>query len=353
MRLKSKRMSKHNKLADTLLIWGVRILFLAAIVWFVWAQNNFVISEELVFADKNLPKSLVGYRIVHVSDFKNTNNNVYSTVRRLDPDIIVLTGGYSDADGDAKNTVKEVEKLCKIAPVYYVYNPGDKNDVLANTSAIPLIDNNVIITRELVDTEKFIKEVYGNTILKKAAKGDEESLAYIEYITTSLLTPAKINLMGFSNYLTAEGEYNENLIYKARDKAYEMTMGNYDCYNIALLGNFNLIEQICKADLDAVLFGGTFGTNQISDKYVKGMYAYDKTTLFVSSGVGNKDKKIRILNFPCVQCIVLSDGSLQPANPLEDVLGKIFKDVGTIFDNDDGFKEYNYSGEELQKDNNK
>jgi len=345
MRLRSRRMKKGNSLADTISIWIVRIIIIGVIVWTVWAQNNFLKIDNIVYADSNMPKTFVGYNIVHISDINNSNINIASKVRKLEPDIIVVTGGYCDSNGNSSNTITTINSLAKIAPVYYIYNLDDTTSVLSGTQATDLTDLNIELTRSINDTRAFIEDVYGKEILDKADKGDEESLMYIDYITEQLSNSEsnKINLFGLGLYNSENGKY------EARDKAYELILNSTADYNIALLGNVRALDEVCKAEIDMLMFGGTYGTNRASDQYKKGMYNNNGTELFVSSGVGTTTGIIRIFNFPSIQCITLSDGTIENKNPLEKLMYMLIKDVGTIYENDGGFDIYKYENGNMPK----
>lgn len=329
---------RTNKVADTILIWSVRVIVILIILGIIWAQNNLLTVSSMTYQDTNIPKTFVGYKIVHISDIKNSGLNVAGAVKKLNPDVILITGGYSDANGNSNNTVKTINKLAQIAPVYYIYNPGDTDGVLSNTSAVNITNTSVQLNCKVTDPRTFIENIYGKDILTKADGGDEESQLYLQYITEQIanLQGSTLNLFGLANYTEENGQYS------ARDKAYELILNSSSDYEIALLGNINLLNEVCKAEINMLFFGGTFGTNKISNTYTKGMYANNGTQLFVSGGIGKSEGVVRIFNFPEIQCITLSDGTIENKNPLEKLLGFIIKDVGTVFDNDGGFEVYKY-----------
>ena len=339
MRLKTKRQSKHGSIADIIMIWLFRFAIIGIIVWLIWAQNNFVMVDNLLYQDDDVPKQFVGYKIVHISDFMNSNLDIINKVKKLDPDIIVLTGGYSDDNDKYDNVVKQVNKLNQIAPVYYIYNPGDLGNELQQTTATNITDSNVLLSPRYNNVEDFIKNVYGNEILDKANEQDEEAMLYLQYVAEEMVKTenSQINLFGFDLY------YEENEQYAARDKAYQFILDSPVKFNMALLSNVYVIDEVCKANINMMMFGGTFGTNKISNEYIKGIYGNNGTQLFVSSGIGKTNSVKRIFNFPTIQCITLSDKTIQPRNPLERFLDYFISDVGTIYDNDGGFEIYNYT----------
>lgn len=313
-----------------------RILVVTAIIFTILAQNNLVVSSKFIYADKDLPKSLVGYKIVHISDICNTANNITGVVKMEKPDLILLSGGYQDINAKTDKSVKVVNELCKIAPVYYVYNIYDSTKCLDVTKATNITDQSISIKADKVDAEDFIKKVYGNDIIKKASNGDKEAIQYIQYITDTLSSEqySSISVCGISNMI-------EESASEVHNKVYEIAGYELNNFTIMLNGNINNVDAICKADLDMVLVGGTFGECIDSVKYSKGAYGCSGTQLFVSGGCGNYDSK-RVFNLPEIQVITLSDGTITQKNPLEDIIDLFIDDVGTIYDNDGGFSEYVY-----------
>jgi predicted MPP superfamily phosphohydrolase len=74
----------------------------------------------------NLPKGFNGYRIVHLSDlhgktFGKNNTPLISKIKKVKPDLIVITGDLIDATNlNEENIIELLHDLNQIAPVYYV-----------------------------------------------------------------------------------------------------------------------------------------------------------------------------------------------------------------------------------------
>ena len=324
----------NNK--NNIIIIVSRILVVILIIVGILAQNNLVVASKFVYADSDLPKILVGYKVVHISDICNTSNNIISLVKLEKPDIILLSGGYQDKDGSTDMTVKVVNELCKIAPVYYIYGTYDKTNCLDSTSAVNITDSSIKITSDIKDANEFIKKVYGDSIIKKASKGDTEAVQYIQYISDTLANEQhySISVCGINN-MTDKSD-NE-----VQQKVYDIAGYEINDFTIMLNGNINNTDIICKANLDIVLTGGTFGKSTNTTDFSKGAYSCSGTQLFVSGGCGNYDSK-RIFNLPEIQVITLSDGTIKQESPLENILDLFIDDVGTVYDNDGGFSEYTY-----------
>lgn len=335
-RLKAHRMGhKSNSFLITLLLW----LFVGGILIFLlWSQNNLLLTQKYVYGDVNLPKSFVGYKVVHISDICNSKINVAKAVEKAKPDIIILSGGYSDSNGNSGNTLSTVNKLTDIAPVFYIYSTNDKGNELDSTKAVNVTDSVIRLNPISMDANTFIKNNYGDKIIKKAQNKDEDAMEYVQYIQEQLSETSNSELIiyGISNYTYDNG------VYDASKAVMDVTDSNTDTTIIGLLGNLNYVSEIAKTDIDTLFLGGTFGVDGALPGYKKGTYGLNGTQLFISGGVGKNPKIKRIFNFPEIQYITLSDGTITDDNPLENFISIFYNDVGTIFDNDGGFKEYKY-----------
>lgn len=208
-KLKSKKMRNSNfgDAVTTFFIWFIPIVI---IVSFIWAQNNYITVSMNTFESESMPKKFVGYSIVQVSDLDNSSKvgKIVSKTKELKPDIIVLTGGYYDKNGNCNNSVKAVTKLAKIAPTYYVTSPDDKEDCLASTGAINVSNTLARIEPEQLTAEQFIRKNYGDDIINKAKAGDKKSSEYVKYIETELNKSSDgqmtLSLIGLTSDSTSE-----------------------------------------------------------------------------------------------------------------------------------------------------
>lgn len=208
-KLKSKKMRNSN-FGDTVTTFFLWFIPIVIIVSFIWAQNNYITVSMNTFESESMPKKFVGYSIVQVSDLDNSSkvSKVVSKTKELKPDIIVLTGGYYDKNGNCNNSVKTVTELAKIAPTYYVTSPDDKEDCLASTGAINASNTLVRIEPEQLTAEQFIKKNYGDDIINKAKSGDKKSSEYVKYIEEELSKSSDgqmaLSLIGLTSDSTSE-----------------------------------------------------------------------------------------------------------------------------------------------------
>lgn len=337
MRHQRMRRSALNKnKITTYLIWTVLVI---AVVVLIWVQNNLVLTQNYIFMDSDLPKCFVGYKIVHVTDICNSGVDIVSKVKKLNPDIIVVSGGYEDDNGDYKKSVKTINKLSKIADTYYVYGPSDETDCLDKTSATNLCNSLVELEPNYKAVDEFLSDNYGDGILKKAKAGDETSEDYLDYIEEELENckerNEKLGLIGLDRYVNDD---DETLGEEALEKSYELLLQTDAEYTVGIIGNAKTLPEVAKSRLDLAFTGGTYGTTFLSKEYTKGKFGIKDTQVFFCGGIGTRYGVKRVFNLPEIQCITLTDGTIQTHNMLERFIGLFWSDVGTVFDNDGGFK---------------
>lgn len=331
--LKVQTFDKEHKISK--FVWFVaRILIVVVLIYLIWAQNNLVVSQNFVYTASDLPKSFVGFKIMHISDICNTPHNLYSLASKEKPDIIIITGGFEDKNGNYTNSVKVVEKLTTIAPVYYIYNTNDKSDCLSGTSAINITDQKVGISPKQVDLKTFIVNNYGDKLIKDSNKGDEQTIEYLKYVQEELTNTAnsQIYVIGAGNHEDADDpkQFINDMQYIIGTDSNEVTM--------LLSGNLYHLKVLSKTDVDMIFTGGTFGRADEKNGYSKGLYGKTGAQIFVCGGIGNLEK-FRVCNLPQVQIITLSDGTIRLRNPLEELMDKFMGETTTIWENDGGLKE--------------
>ena len=116
-RLKHKKMKSKTIHKSTLSAWIMRIIIIIVLVALVWAQSGLIVTRNYTFKATDLPKSFVGYKIIHISDICNENKGLVKKVKKAEPDIILISGGYQNTNGKSNTSAKVVDKLCKIAPL--------------------------------------------------------------------------------------------------------------------------------------------------------------------------------------------------------------------------------------------
>jgi len=334
----------HKKDADVKIVWVLRVVIILFIAALIISQSKMVVSDRITLVSNGIPKAFVGYRIAHISDMCNSGLSVTNKVKKFDPNIIVISGGFEDSNGKAEKSLKEVNKLCNIAPVYYVYSGNDTSDNMSNSNAV-LIQGEVIELEPInKSAEDLISKIYGDEIIELAESGDEEAQQYMEYLDDSIANSNGMKLIGTDRHNGETG------VQDSLNQVYNLLDSKDTDYTIGLIGTAKTIPNIAEmTNLNMALTGGTYGSKTISDIYTKGLYDINGTQTFICGGLGSCNyatgkETIRVLNFPQIQLITLSDGSIPSNNPIEKLIGKVFKDVGHIYENDGGpkLKTYKY-----------
>ncbi len=99
------------------------LLLLAALAGWLWGQPHRLSPET--YPIPGAPAALQGYRIAVLSDlhgrqFGPDNDRLVAFVESLEPDCIALTGDLVDRDEQLDRLPALAQRLCAIAPTYYV-----------------------------------------------------------------------------------------------------------------------------------------------------------------------------------------------------------------------------------------
>lgn len=111
-----------NKRGKTLLIGAAGV---ALLLWLAWGNYSLEVNEYTV-SDSRIPPEFSGFRIAQVSDLHNAslgkeNARLLEALRKVEPDIIAVTGDLVDSRRpDLQTAADFIREAVKIAPVYYV-----------------------------------------------------------------------------------------------------------------------------------------------------------------------------------------------------------------------------------------
>lgn len=332
------------------IITALKYAFIIGFILFaIWSQNNLIITKEYIYTNPKIPKTFTGYTIAHISDLHNTGLNVVRAVKRSDPDIVVVSGDLTSDDGKYHNSVDILNELAKHYEVYIVFGEYD-TDLVGLTSAlspsITVLENiSVDLKATNINTDAFINEYIEKGVLKAFGEGDKDAIDYIEYTKKTLSEHADkvIRLSGLPCDVNS-GTLIEDV--------YEFIGTDKSLFQIMAGHRAELFDIVKLVDVDLYLSGHTHGKDDVTLGYKRGTYASQGTTMFLSNGIGKiSGEGTRILNYPSVTKIVLSDGTLREYNPLEKVLMHIMPNNSSQFNDDIGYREYKYTKEiENQED---
>ncbi len=226
-----------------------------------------VVKSEVNVSLKNIPEELSGFCIAHISNlhFGSSNNIVYgnavSIVKSIKPNVIAITGDIVSKSEAEEESLKFIEEISKIAPVFIVWGNWDHWSL-------------------------------GSTL--KEFKGEVESLGEVRVLINENIELEK----GF--YLV--GVDDPYIGYDDLSKALNGTFG----IRVLLAHSPQIIDR-AKGNTDFVLSGHTHGGQIVLPlvgpifvplpkkfrNYVSGLYKVGNTTMYVSKGIGTSILPIR------------------------------------------------------------
>lgn len=270
----------------------VIVLFVISFFIFSIWQNNSIVISNYNYESTEIPFAVNDFRIVQISDLHNKNfgkeqSKLLEKVESLSPDIIVVTGDLIDRRRyNLEIAMSFINKAVKVAPVYYVSG------------------NHEAWSGKYSEIEKKLIEAGVNVINDtniEIRKGDE-----------------RIQLLGLSDpaFLTT------NYIDETDTSSVEEYLDNWSRsvgFKILLSHRPELFDLYSKNNIDLVFsghahggqiripfIGGLIAPNQgFFPKYTSGSYNSDKTTMFVSRGLGNSLFPVRVFNRPEIISVTL------------------------------------------------
>lgn len=271
-----------NKIFKRLVI--LSILSLLLIIFFIW-QNNDIVISNYVYKSSKLDNNLSGFKIAQLSDLHNkefgkNQKKLLDILVDEAPDIIVITGDIVDSKNtDIDIALRLVKGATKIAPVYYVtgnhehwLNDEDRNALLQGL------------------------QQYGVTLLDNKA------------VTVGKETDKGVHLIGLSDKNLSDSTL-ETLCSNTSSEALKIVLAhepqyfeNYDVAGADLV----LSGHAHGGQIRLPFLGGLVAPNQgFFPKYTSGTYIKNNTTMIVSRGLGNSIVPIRVFNRPEVVIVTL------------------------------------------------
>lgn len=258
---------------------------------FFYKQNSELTTSTYDVNDPQIPKSFTNYKIISISDLHNKsfgkhNIKLLNKIKRLAPNIIVVTGDLINAYHPDKTIALDfIKEASKIAPIYFINGNHEarmKNyevfeTELRNSNAVILNNQTIEINYKsdyinllgLADPAWYYTE---NTNLVLASQ--------LDY----LLNP--INPVNFTILLSHRPEFMP--IYADR------------LINLVLSGHAH------GGQFRVPFLGGLFAPNQgYFPKYSAGKYTESETTMIVSRGLGPSSFPTRLNNKPDLVQVIL------------------------------------------------
>lgn len=270
------------------------ILILFLILGRIYYDNTFINVTRYNIKNKNIPKNFNNFKIIQISDlhsrvFGKDNKLLIDKIKAEKPDIIVITGDIiNKRNYEDKKIIALVSKIKNIAPIYYVNGNHESWSEKYNMLRGKLIENGVILMEN-----SSIEIKSGNKKLQLLGIND----------------PSFIN----NDYMSESDKLNQI------DKTLNEISTDKRLYKILLSHRPELIELYKKNEIDLVFSGHTHGgqvrfpiigaiiapEQGFFPKYDKGIFNEEKTTMIVSSGLGNSVVGLRLFNPPEIVLVKL------------------------------------------------
>ena len=277
-----KRKARGKRLSRILVI---ACIFLAVdlIVIGLW---NYIVHEEntleVSFYHLQSDKVESGFRIVQLSDlhlheFGEKNAELVDWVRRLEPDIIVITGDMNNHFDDDTHVVTELcSQLVEITDVYYV---------MGNHEWVDHIDRHTTIKADIVAT--------GITMLENS------------YIVTEL-NGARVVIGGLVTEVPNYDNYNVSKFMDkfVNEEGFKLLLVHYPEYFLGKLNDYTIDLAMCGHVHGGIVrlpkLGGLYSSDQgFFPKLSEGMQTVDGgSVVVVSRGLGGEGSIPRINNNP-------------------------------------------------------
>ena len=249
---------------------------------FCFCQNNILTVDEYEYANKKVPASADGMRIVQISDLHNKefgreNHRLIEKIEEQHPDIIVITGDIADSSHtDIDAAVTFCEKAAELAPCYYITGNHEM-----------WLDDN--------EQQKLYSgiENAGVTILDNETVHPADGIAMTGLDDGSLYN-------GTLEKLTADIDPDELHIVLAHEPQYleeEYVLSSPD---LIITGHAH------GGQVRLPFIGGLVAPDQgFLPEYTAGEYKSGDTAMYVSRGLGNSVIPLRVFNYPEINVLII------------------------------------------------
>ena len=263
------------------------LLMLAALFALLFADSaNRLVTTDYTVTSARLPADFDGFRIVQLSDlhgaeFGKDNARLVRAVAAAQPDLIVLTGDFIEAEDQIPVTLALARQLVPLAPVYFVSGNHDWASHAISALFDGLADAGVTCLRN-----EFVTLQRGAGSIVLAGVDDPNGLA-------DMLKPDEV--------------------------AAAVQAEHHGAFTV-LLGHRNYwVEEYPTLPVDVILcghahggivrlpgVGGLIGTDRtLFPDYTAGMFASGQYQMIVSRGLGQIAQLPRLLNNPEIVCLTL------------------------------------------------
>lgn len=295
-----------------MMIWGIILLILSIFTIIgvnIKMNNNFVIREETLTYSK-LPKSFDNYKILQISDlhskeFGENNKNIITSIKEIDPDLILVTGDMFTVTDISINMNEEdlvsYKLLSQLATDYKIIyvsgNHEESKDVIYNG-----------------DDYKTRSRTKDNAYNRYRNKLESLGVTFIENSSTKVY-PKNTVSTNSNDFINIYGVYYESM---EKNEYYDSINLDKTKFNIMLCHDPKYFDTFANMEFDLMLSGHVHGgiirlplvggllspDRTLFPKYDKGIYKINQSYMNVSAGLGDSIIK-RMFNPPEINILLL------------------------------------------------
>lgn len=270
------------------------LILIGAFLFFLYYGNNSIEVSNIKLVLDGLPKGFDEYRILQLSDlhgkvFDRNNNILLSNVRKVKPDLIVITGDFVNYDfTDEEGTVALINEIKKYAPVYYVTG------------------NHEVAAKRFPYLEKKLQQ-NGINVLRNSDNIIKRNGDYL--LITGIDDPGSDGIWDNSySYSVLDRELME--VYGANKQAYFKILLSHRPEQFPLYAQYGVDLAFSGhahgGQIRLPFIGGLYAPNQgFFPKYTSGKYSEGGSYMIVSRGLGNGSVPLRIFNRPEIVVVTL------------------------------------------------
>lgn len=274
----------------------ILLILLVLLMILIYISNNVLKIKKYTISNSKIPSEFDNFKIVHISDvhskiFGENNVKVIDKVKKLNPDMVIMSGDIIDKrEKNIEDFFKMYEEIYSSYPTFYSignhernigYNKYKKYLNLLRDAGVHVIVNG---------SEKFFKNGVSITI---------NALKFRENMQPKILTEEKENkFVAYMKNKLKHLDGNEFNILIAHDPE------NFDMYR--------------KLEVDLIFSGHIHGglirfgkicllspRRKFFPKYSYGVNKKGTTTIVTTSGMGNASIPIRIFNRPEIVEVII------------------------------------------------
>lgn len=252
------------------------LLLLVLLVLYIIIDNMRIVTRTYEIENKKIGRDFDRYKIVQLSDFHNKSfgkesKRLVDKIKRINPDIIVITGDFIDSrTPDIELGLNLINSL-KDYPIYYIAGNhesriGDYNLFEENLKSLGVN----ILNDSYRIIEKGSSKINLVGVLDPAFKGKKSAMTKLE-----------------KNLKEVENLYTICLSHRPELFPY------YKSYGIDL----SLTGHTHGGQIRFPIIGGIIAPNQgLLPDYIAGLYEEEGSNMIVSSGLGNSLIPFRLFN---------------------------------------------------------